>query len=192
MSPVPGVFASLRRFLSEAVRSRLAWLVVSLHAAWFLLAIANMSPPSREVANFIEQFSGSTVSILAGRPFHFAHESLFLQLLTLFDLPSMFASIPIALLLFPLLKLLHVGLYEGSYVGAGIQIAMGSLQWLLVGRLAEVWLGSRRWGVSALQQINQHFVTLMILILLLTAVSVPLLNARSRRLAFRHAAISLQ
>jgi hypothetical protein len=105
-----------------------------------------MSPPSREVANFIEQFSGSTVSILAGRPFHFAHESLFLQLLTLFDLPSMFASIPIALLLFPLLKLLHVGLYEGSYVGAGIQIAMGSLQWLLVGRLAEVWLGSRRWG----------------------------------------------
>jgi len=151
-----------------------------------------MSPPSREVANFIEQFSGSTVSILAGRPFHFAHESLFLQLLTVFDLPSMFASIPIALLLFPLLKLFHLGLYEGSYIGAGIQIAMGSLQWLLVGRLAEVWLGSRRWGPSALQRINRHFVTLTILILLLNAVSVPLLNARSRRLAFRHAAISLQ
>jgi len=191
MSPVPAVFASLRRFLSEAVRSRLAWLVVSLHAAWFLLAIANMSPPSREVANFIEQFSGSTVAILAGRPFHFAYESLFLQLLTVLDLPSMFASIPVGLLLSPLLKLFHLGLYEGSYVGAGIQIAMGSLQWLLVGRRFEVWLGSRRWGMSALQRINRHFVTLTVLILLLTAISVPLLNATSRRFTFRHTAISL-
>ncbi len=192
MNPVPAILRKLGQLLAEASRSRLAWLVCSLHAACYLLAIANMSPPSREVANFIEQFSGSTVSILAGRPFHFAHESLFLQLLTVFDLPSMFASIPIALLLFPLLKLFHLGLYEGSYIGAGIQIAMGSLQWLLVGRLAEVWLGSRRWGPSALQRINRHFVTLTILILLLNAVSVPLLNARSRRLAFRHAAISLQ
>ena len=191
MSPVPAVFASLRRFLSEAVRSRLAWLVVSLHAAWFLLAIANMSPPSREVANFIEQFSGSTVAILAGRPFHFAYESLFLQLLTVLDLPSMFASIPVGLLLSPLLKLFHLGLYEGSYVGAGIQIAMGSLQWLLVGRRFEVWFGSRRWGMSALQRINRHFVTLTVLILLLTAISVPLLNATSRRFTFRHTAISL-
>jgi hypothetical protein len=191
MSPVSATVRKLGQLLAEASRSLLAWLVCSLHAACYLLAIASMSPPSREVANFIEQFSGSSVSILAGRSFHFAHESLFLQLLTLFDLPSMFASIPIALLLFPLLKLFHVGVYEGSYIGAGIQIAMGSLQWLLVGRLAEVWLGSRKWGLSAIQRINRHFVTLTILILLLTAVSVPLLNARSRRIAFRHAAISL-
>jgi hypothetical protein len=192
MSPVSATFAKLGRFLSDAKRSRLAWLTVFLHVAWFLLAIANMHPPSREVANFIGQSNGTTVAILAGRPFHFAYESLFLQLLILFDLPSMFASIPVGLLLSPLLKLFHVGLYEGSYVGAGIQIAMGSLQWLLVGRLAESWLGSRRWGVSALQRINRHFVTLTILILLLIATSAPLLNARSRRLAFRHAAISLQ
>src|SRR6266436_3853751 len=149
MNPVPAILRKLGQLLAEASRSRLAWLVCSLHAACYLLAIANMSPPSREVANFIEQFSGSTVSILAGRPFHFAHESLFLQLLTVFDLPSMFASIPIALLLFPLLKLFHLGLYEGSYIGAGIQIAMGSLQWLLVGRLAEVWLGSRAGAAGA-------------------------------------------
>jgi len=189
------VAVSLRKvgqLLAEANRSRLAWLVCSLHAACYLLAIASMSPPSREVANFIQQFSGSTVAILAGRPFHFAYESLLLQLLFLFDLPSMFASIPLGLLLSPLLKLFHVGLYEGSYVGAGISIAMGSLQWLLVGRLAEVWLGSRRWGMVVLQRTNRHFITLTILILLVTAVSVPLVNARSRRLAFRHAAISLQ
>jgi hypothetical protein len=89
-----------------------------------------------------------------------------------------------------LLKLFHVGLYDGSYIGAAILIAMGSLQWLIVGRLANGWLSSRPWGVSILHRISRHFVLLMTLILLFTAVSAPILNARSRRLGFRHAAIS--
>lgn len=190
MSRVPAIFWKFRHVLAEASRSRLALLLSILHASCFLLAIANMSPPSHEVANFIEQSSGSTVAILAGRPFHFAYASLFLQLLTLLDLPSMLASIPVGLLLSPLLKLFHVGLYEGSYIGAGIQIAMGSLQWLFVGRLAEVWLDSRPWGVRILRRINRHFAALAILILAITAVSASLLNTRSRRLAFRQPAIS--
>ena len=190
MSPVAPIFSKLGRILAESIRSRLAWLLVSLHAAWFLLAIANMSPPSPELANYLEHGGGSSASILAGRPFHYEYESLFSKLLLLSDLPSELASIPVALLLLPLLKLFHVGLYDGSYIGAAILTAMGSLQWLIVGRLANGWLSSRPWGVSILHRIGRHFVLLMTLILLFTAVSAPILNARSRRLGFRHAAIS--
>jgi hypothetical protein len=94
MTPVQAIFRKFGHLLAEASRSRLVWLLAFLHAACYLLAIANMSPPSRGVANFIEQFSGLTVAILAGRPFHFAYESLFLQLLTLFDLPSRLLQFP--------------------------------------------------------------------------------------------------
>jgi hypothetical protein len=190
MNPAPAIFTKLGRLLAGSIQSRLAWLLVFIHAAWFLLAIANMSPPSPGLANYIEHGGGSSASILAGRPFHYEYESLFSKLLLLSDLPSALASIPVALFLLPLFKLFQVGLYEGSYIGAGILLAMGSLQWLIAGKFANGWLRSRSWGASILQRINRHFVLLTTLILLFTAVSAPLLNARSRRLGFRHAAIS--
>jgi len=185
MSPVPAICARIARFLSETIRSRLAWLIVFLHAAWFLLAIANMSPPSRD----FEHFEGSTVAILAGRPFHFHYESLCLKILTLLDLPSSLASIPFAILFLPFFKLFHLDLYEGSYVGACILLAMSSLQWLTIGRLADKWIGSKIWGPSLLRGIHRSFTVFTILIFLLTSISVPIVNARSRRLAYRHRAI---
>jgi hypothetical protein len=190
MSSVPARFTKLRRLLAESARSRFAWLIVLLHAAWFLLTIANMHPPSREFGNWLEHAQGSTVAIFAGRPFHYSYESLALQLLTLFDLPSELASVPIGFCLTPLFRLFRFGIFEGSYVGAAVILVMSSLQWLIMGKFAHGWLSSRAWGVSALNQITRHFLKLAILILLITAVSAPLLNARSRRLESRHAAIS--
>jgi hypothetical protein len=64
----------------------MAWLLVFLHAAWLLLAIANMSPPSPGPANYIEHGGWSSATILAGRPFHYHYESLSLQILALLDL----------------------------------------------------------------------------------------------------------
>ena len=186
MSPVSAIFTKYHRFLAEASRSRLAWLLVFLHAAWFLLAIANMSPPSRDFAHFLEHVEGSDVTTFAGRPFHFHNESLPLQILSLFDLPSSLAAIPLAILLFPVLKLFHVGMYEGSYIGAVVLFVMSALQCLIIGKLADDWLSSRPWGVSTVRRISRHFVVLSVLIFFITAVSVPLLNARSQRLAFRH------
>lgn len=190
MSSVPARFTKLRCLLAESARSRLAWLIVLLHAAWFLLAIANMRPPSRESANVIEHFTGSTESILAGRPFHYSHESFSLQMLMLLDLPSWLASVPLGLLVSPVLTVLHVGTYAGSYVGAVIVFLMSSLQWLIMGKFAHGWLRSRALGVSTLRWIDRHFLMLTVLILLITTISAPLLNARSRRLESRHAAIS--
>lgn len=190
MSPVPAIFGRLGQILAESSRSRLARLIVFLHAAWFLLAIANMSPPSHDFAHFLEHAEASTVAILAGRPFRFHHESLSLQILTLIDLPSSLASTPVAILFLPFFKLFHLGLFEGSYIDAGVLLVVSSLQWLTIGYRAHKWLNSRPWGVVTLQRLNRHFILITVLILLFTAVSVPLLNARSRRLVFRHAAIS--
>jgi hypothetical protein len=187
---MPAIFAKFSHFLSEAIRSRLAWLLVFLHAAWFLLTIANMSPPSPRLANFIEQFGGSsTTAILAGRPFHYHYESLSLQIMFLVDLPSWLASAPIGFLFLPFFKLFHVGRFSGSYIGAGILLVMSSLQWLLLGNLLHVWLNSRRWGVATIQRLNRHFEVLTVLVLSFTAVTAPILNARSR-LRFHDAGIS--
>jgi hypothetical protein len=191
MFPVPAILSKLSHFLSEAIRSRLAWLLVFLHAAWFLLTIANMSPPSRDVADFIEHSEwSSATAILAGRPFHYHYESLSLQILFFVDLPSSLAAIPVGFLALPFLKLFHLGLYEGSYVSAGILLAVSALQWLTIGYIADKCLGSTLWGPSALLRINRSFVVLTILIFLFTAISVPIVNARSRRLSYRRSGIS--
>jgi len=190
MRLVSAISTKLARFLSGASRSRLAWLAVFLHAAWFLLAIANMHPPSRDFAQFLEHSEGSTVTIFAGRPFHYAYESVSLQILFLLDLPSWFASVPFGFLSLPFFELFHVGRFVGSYIGAGIVLIASSLQWLIIGYRVDKWLGSKLWGPALLQRLHHSFAVLTILIFLLTAVSVPLINARSRRLASRHGAIS--
>jgi hypothetical protein len=190
MSPVPAIFAKTARFLSEAISSRLAWLLVSLHAAWFLLAIANMSPPSAGFANYLEHGGWSSATILAGRPFHFVYESLLLRLLFLVDLPSMLAEIPAALVMSPLLRILHVGFNSSSYVDAALWLALGSCQWLVVGLLVEALLTRRSSGIKLLGTRHRIFAPTLIIILAFTMIATPIVNLRSRRLGFRHAAIS--
>jgi hypothetical protein len=193
MSPAPAVFTKNARFLSEASRNRLAWLIVFLHATSFLLAIANMSPPSPGLANFIEQSRGSsTTAILAGRPFHYHYESFSLQILFLVDLPSELASVPVAFLLLPVFKPFHLGRFTGSYIGAGIVLVVSSMQWLTIGYRADKWLGSKVWGSALLRRIDRSFTMVTILIFLLTASSVPFINTGSRRLGLHHAATSFR
>ncbi len=109
-----------------------------MHVAWFLLAIANMSPPSPGFANYLDHGGWSSATLLAGRPFHFVYESLPLKLLFLADLPSMLVEILPALVLSPVLRILHVGFYSSSYIDAALWLTLGSCQWLVVGVLVEV------------------------------------------------------
>jgi hypothetical protein len=80
-------------FFRSCAANRLAWLFACLHAAWFFLAIANMSPPSPALADFFDKGGASTAALLAGRPFHFHYESALLQLLVLADFPSMLVEV---------------------------------------------------------------------------------------------------
>jgi hypothetical protein len=177
-------------YLRGLTRSRLGWLLVCLHAAWFLLAIANMSPPAPGLGAFLDQGGGSSATLLAGRPFHFEYESLFLKLLILSDLPSMLAMVPLSFALMLLPDAFHLGLYQGSYLGATVLLFGASCQWLLVGNELNEWLVRKGWCSWPREQIHRWFRFLVAAIVITTLIMTPIVNERSRRLGFRQPGIS--
>ena len=176
----------------ECTSSRLGWLLACLHAAWFVLAIANMSPPSPAFADFLDKGGSSTATIFAGRPFHYHYESGLLQTLVLADSPSMLVEALLGLVSFPLLVNAHLGHYLGSYLGAGLLILIATLQWLVVGESVQTWLSSKSWGAVILRTLTRYFAITVAFILLVAIATVPLVNKQSQRLGFRHSAISFQ
>jgi hypothetical protein len=140
------ILKRLTTFVRDSAGCRLGLVFVVLHAAWFLLAIANMSPPSPQFAEFLDGGRGSSAAILAGRPFHFTYESYLLKCLFVLDLPSMIATVPIEFLVGALLKVMHVGSFVGSYFGAGFILIAGTLQWFAMGRIGQSWLMHRPSG----------------------------------------------
>ena len=187
---------TISEFFRSCANSRLAWLFAwlfaCLHAAWFFLAIANMSPPSPAFADFLDRGGSSTSALLAGRPFHYHNESVLLQILVLADLPSMFVGILLALSSLPLLVNIQVGHYAGSYFGAGLLLLIATFQWFVVGKSVKTWLSSKSWGAVLLRPLTRYFSVAVAFILLCSIVSVPLVNKRSQRLGFRHPSISCE
>ena len=182
--------SSIPKFIHVSLRSRMAWLFVCLHAAWFLLAIANMSPPAPGFADFLDKGGWSSATVLSVRPFHFTYESIFLKVLILVDMPSMLASLPFGFLLAPAEKALHVGSFLGSYVDAVLLLLIATCQWLAIGGSIDTRLSSLPSGTRVLHRLNGYFVVVIALVLLFTVIAVPMVNNRSRQLGFRHGAIS--
>ena len=145
-------------FVRVSLRSRLAWILVCFHAAWFFLAIANMAPPSHAFAKWLES-GGSDMTVYAGRPFHFTYESFAMKLLVFADLPSMIAEIPIGFLATPLMRFTRMDLYSGSYVGAAVDFLLASAQWLALGKFFELRLSSSNWGKAFLYRVQRSFVS---------------------------------
>ena len=108
----------LRLSVEDAAKSRIAWLLACLHGMVFVLAVANMSPPSPAFAEFLDHGGGSSATILAGRPFHFVYESLPLKLLVLLDLPGAISMIPLNLVLGAAAMACGAGFYAFSYLSA--------------------------------------------------------------------------
>lgn len=176
--------------VGDSGRSRLGWLLACFHAAWFVLAIANMSPPSPGLGQFLDGGGGSSATLLAGRPFHFHYESVFLKVLILVDVPSTLATVPIGFVLSPCLMVLHMGSYFYSYVGALLMLLGATCQWLLVGGSFERWLTLSSCGNRVRQQIHRYSAIIMVGIAIATLVLAPAINQRSRRLGLRHGGIS--
>jgi hypothetical protein len=187
---VAKVVAKFWRLFKESLSSRIAWLLAVLHACCFLFAIANMSPPSREFASFLQSVQGSTTTIYAGRPFHFHYESILLKTLFLLDLPAAVTCIPLSLLLTPILGIFHVGMFIGSYIAALLELLASSVQWLVVGLLVEKRLLLRRWGAAFVGLVNRRANVLIALMLLISAVGIPWVNARSQQKATRRGSTS--
>lgn len=132
------------------------------------------------------------MALLAGRPFHYNYESVLLQLLIVADLPSELVGAFLDLLLLPLLMNIHIGHFVGSYFGAGLLLLTATFQWLALGKTIETWLSSKSWGAAFLRTVARSFTVAVVLIVLVTIVSVPMVNKRRQRLGFRHPAISFQ
>src|SRR5678816_365309 len=73
--PWKTAITTLANIVQDCGRSRTAWLLASLHAAWCFLAIANMPAPAPGLGEFLDRGGGSSATLLAGRPFHFSYES---------------------------------------------------------------------------------------------------------------------
>ena len=87
--------------------------------------------------------------MFAGRAFHFTYQSVDLKALVVADLPAGMVQLPLGLLLSPIIKILHIGTYAASYVGAAILFILATCQWLVVGRLAEGFLARHsKWRVG--------------------------------------------
>jgi len=115
---------------------------------------------------------------------------MLLKVLVLVDMPSMFATVLIGVLLLPVIGATHIGSFVGSYIAALLELLVASCQWLAVGFAVATRLESRAWGAALLRKVNKHFLIVITLLMLLTVMSVPLVNHRSRALGFRHGAIS--
>jgi hypothetical protein len=176
-------------YLRGSTRSRLGWLLVCLHAAWFFLAVANMSPPAPGLGAFFDQGGGSSATLLAGRPFHFEYESLLLKFLIVVDIPAMLGMVPLSFVLLLFSKQFHLGFYQGSYLSAAILLFGASCQWLLAGHQLDQWLIHKQWGNWPRQQIHRWFRSLVAAIVITTLIMTPIVNGRSRRLGFRHRGI---
>ena len=190
MNPARLFVARFRNFIHGCVNSRLGWLLASVHASWFFLAIANMAPPNRAFAQFLEGVQWSSSTLFAGRPFHFVYESMYLRLLFLVDLPAMLAQLPLIAVLYPLHAVVHPSLRTRSYISAALLLVFATGQWMAMG----YWIESRnarrlpqpRWLVL----VNRFFFWLMSFVILFTAITVPIVNARSRVVGSRHSGIS--
>ncbi len=177
----------LIEFLSTLPRSRLGWILASLHALWFVLAVANMSPPSPRLAEYLDKGGWSSATLFAGRPFHYTYESLVLKFLLLADLP--------ALVVFGLLSTVFslwnvIGACAASYVDALLLLIGASCQWLIIGRLLTPWLISRKPGAWVVRRADSYFVFIISAIMIIMATLAPLVNERSAKLGFRHGGIS--
>ena len=106
------------------------------------------------------------------------------------DLPSTLATIPLAFFVDPLLNFLCVGLFTGSFIGAGLFLFAGTLEWLAIGKLLQGWLERRQSDIWVLQKLNRYCAPAIVIIVLFTIIATPMVNKRSRQLGFRHGGIS--
>jgi hypothetical protein len=166
------------------MRSRVGWLLAALHAAWFFLAVANMSPPSTDFVKFLERFPGFSTTLFAGRPFHYAYESPLLQLLLLIDVPAALALLPVSLALsllwLPFARFAHPSLSGSSYVGAALVLLAATCQWVTIGRRIERRLEARKWGRRVNELIRKRFVLIVGTVALAALILTPIVNERSR------------
>jgi uncharacterized membrane protein YciS (DUF1049 family) len=71
--------------------------------------------------------------LIAARPFHYHYESNLLKTLIILDMPGIYLSLLIGLLLIPFNYLFHPCVYAGSWIAAIVFLIGTSIQWWFTG-----------------------------------------------------------
>lgn len=100
--------------------------------------VAHPCPPETFCFDIWENNYAGT-SIIAGRLFHFSYEHTLFQLLMLIDLPGQIVGL---LLLLPV-QLMNLSKLTTSYLVGLNWLVFGSIQWWLLGTIAELKLKTR-------------------------------------------------
>ena len=127
---------SVLRFIKSVARSRVGQILFVVHMSLVIFEFAQKTPvPRAELNVFSSEEIVSTSDLIAGRYYHFGHESLLLQFISLIDIPGFFIgyilSLPISYILPPL------GAYDDSWLAAIILLCGTSIQWFIIGYYIE-------------------------------------------------------
>ena len=187
---MPKVVWVVRFAWSRISRSPLGVLVAVIHGSLFIIAISNMSPPSHQLAAYLDSGGRSSATVFAGRPFHLYYALLLLRTVFQLDFPALLASANVLLPSSLLENFVGLGRYVMSYVDAGSLLMFASAQWWLVGRFIESRLSLRSWGPRLINAVGQRLPIIVGLVFGATLILATVLGHRSTGLGFRHGGIS--
>jgi hypothetical protein len=117
----------------------------AVHVIWFCAAAATLGHHPHSGISFLPDGSPS-VTLFAGRPFHFEYESPILKILLWADVPAfLLAGVPEYCCGSWMQR--YWSVQARSYLDAGLLLCLGSLQWAIIGYVfAARWM--RRSGLS--------------------------------------------
>jgi len=123
-------------FLKRVASSRVGNVLLILHLSLVIFDFAQKPPVPRAQSNIVHEADKplSSSLLLAGRSFHWHYESALLKFLILVDLPGIFVSLLISVILIPLFYVLSpLGAYDESWFAAGVFLLGASIQWQFLG-----------------------------------------------------------
>jgi hypothetical protein len=126
-------------YLKRVASSRLGHILLILHLSLVVFDFAQKTPVSRAENNRVVE-AGETMesaTLVAGRMFHYHYESPLLKFLIFVDLPGIFLSLLLGLVLLPISYIVPLGEYDESWMAAGIYLLSTSIQWQFIGYCLE-------------------------------------------------------
>ena len=135
-------FRNLKRII---VSNRLGHALVVAHLITCICLFVGKPTVRREAANApADERTVSTSTLLAGRSFHFSHESVFSKVLAVFDFPGLCVGLFVSFLLTAFIQLFFsLGAYDQSWLVASMIFVATSVQWLAVGYVLRVTFSNR-------------------------------------------------
>lgn len=122
-------------YLKRVASSRVGYVLLILHLSLLVYDFADKKPVVRAENNRVIEKGERRESavLLAGRMFHYTYESPLLKFLIFVDLPGIFLTLLLNIVLLPVLYFIPLGEYDASWVAAALFLLGTSIQWQFIG-----------------------------------------------------------